>query len=69
MAGSGHHQPCFSSLNRGWHWGAIDVGGDSERLPAWGDHVVVVIARNSADMEPHVARRHVEASAEGVVHL
>ena len=64
-----HHKPGFSSLVMGWYWSVVDVGGDSKRLPVWGDDDLVVISSNGADMEPHVARRHVKASAKGVVNL
>ena len=68
--GLGHHQPRFSSLDGGWHWGAVGVRGDPEGLPGRGDDDPVVVAGDGgADMEPHVARSHVEASAEGVIHF
>ena len=54
----------------GWHWGAVGVRGDPEGLPGRGDDDPVVVAGDGgADMESHVARRHVEASAEGVIHF
>ena len=68
--GLGYHQPRFSSLDGGWHWGAVGVRGDPEGLPGRGDDDPVVVAGDGgADMESHVARRHVEASAEGVIHF
>ena len=70
VVGLGHHQPRFSSLDGGWHWGAVGVRGDPEGLPGRGDDDPVVVAGDGgADMESHVARRHVEASAEGVFHF
>ena len=63
------HQHSFSSLNRGWHWSAVNVGGDSKRLSHWCEHDLVVVPSDVADVETHVPRRHVEASAEGEVHL
>ena len=70
VVGLGYHQPRFSSLDGGWHWGAVGVRGDPEGLPGRGDDDPVVVAGDGgADMESHVARRHVEASAEGVIHF
>ena len=62
-------QARFLQSRQGWYWSVLDVGGDSKRLRDWGDDDLVVISSNGADMEPHVARRHVKASAKGVVNL
>ena len=64
-----HHQPGFSSLNRGWHWNAVNVRGDSKRLPDRRNDDEVVITQNRPHVEAHVPRGHVKADAKGVVQL
>ena len=59
-----------SPVSTGAGTGVLLVSGDPEGLPGQGDDDPVVVARDGgADMESHVARRHVEASAKGVIHF